>query len=232
MATVVIAPIAIVGLLAACGSTAREAEGEPDASISAAASGASDAAAAGADSAAPVICPERPMSGDDFIPRKVKFVNETDMTFRLSVATADWSCADYSGADNPSALNGLVVAPNPRSPLIVPVRARWNAPNLQVSIQQNNPGSDLPWTSVAKTVWGAGGFYGYAPLQPGTSRIGSYRLQDSNGADVGVLMFTACNHQGDVEYDTWNAIRFWPTDWQQCRDLSGVLDDGLPQTAN
>ena len=220
----VVVPIAAVFVLGACagGTSGRQAEG----------SGAAVASDPQADfvAAAPVTCPERSQSGDDFILRNVKIVNETDATFRLSVSADQWSCDDFSGADNPSRLNGLQVAPNPRSPLIVPVRARWNAPNIPVAVLKNNPGSDLPWTPVARTEWGTGGFYGYVPAQPGTSRIGSYPLKDANGADIGLLLFTAYNHQGQLEEDTWNAIRLWPPDHQMV-DRAGVLDDGLPQSA-
>ncbi|MBU6280185.1 MAG: hypothetical protein KGN78_13170 [Actinomycetales bacterium] len=216
-------PIAALFVLGACaGDTSnRQAEGT---SVPVASAASADSVAA-----APVTCPERSESGDDFMLRKVKIVNETNATFRLSVPADQWSCDDFSGADNPSRLNGLQIAPNPRSPLIVPVRARWLAPNLPVTVLKNNPGSDLPWTPVARTEWGAGGFYGYAPAQPGTSRLGSYPLQDANGSTIGLLIFSAYNHKGELEEDTFNAIRLWPADYQQL-DNAGAQDDVTPQS--
>ena len=224
LGVVVIVPVLAGSLLTACGagSTARQAEGL-----------AASAAPAGVDEAAaePVNCPGRGPSGDDFILRKVKIVNETNNTYRLSVAPDSWSCDQFSSTDNPSLLNGLKIPPNPRSPLIVMVSARWDAPNVPVTVFVNNPGSDLPWVPVAKTEWVAGGFYGYAPAVPGTSRPGPYVLRDAGGADVGMLAFSACNHQGQLEEDTWNAIRLWPVDRRPCTDSAGVLDDGLPEQA-
>ncbi len=216
-------PIAALFVLGACaGDTSnRQAEG----TSAPVASAASDDAVA----AAPVTCPERSESGDDFMLRKVKIVNETNATFRLSVPADQWSCDNFSGADNPSKLNGLQIAPNPRSPLIVTVRARWLAPNLPVTVLKNNPGSDLPWTPVARTEWGAGGFYGYAPIKPGTNQLGSYPLQDANGSTIGLLTFSAYNHKGELEEDTFNAIRLWPADYQQL-DNAGAQDDVTPQS--
>lgn len=231
----VVVPVLLGSLVTACsaGSTgsARQAEGAEGSTTGGAVASASAAPAEVVDGAAasPVTCPERGQSGSDFILRRVKIVNESDKTFRITVAPDSWSCDDFSGADNPSALNGLQLPPNPRSPLIIPVRARWDAPNLPVSVFRNNPGSDLPWLPVGRTQWLAGGFNGYAPAQPGTSRLGSYDLRDSDGGEVGMLTFSACNHLGELEEDTWNAIRLWPVDHRPCSDAAGVLDDGLPQ---
>ena len=158
--------------------------------------------------------------------RRVKIVNETDFSVRLRVPNSAWSCDDFSGTDNPSQLNGLVIDPNPRTPLIVTVSARWNAPNVPVGIQGRTGAPDLPWVALAAAEWGAGGFYGYAPVSPGSKTLGAYPLVEPTGTDRGLHKISACNHQGQEERDTFNAIRFWPTGWKQCDPSASVSVDG------
>jgi hypothetical protein len=65
----------------------------------------------------------------------VSVINETDFAIKLQISDSDWSCDDYSGTDNPSALNGLVIPPNFGStPLQIKVAAKWKSPWVKFGI--------------------------------------------------------------------------------------------------
>jgi len=190
----ILVPVAAISLLAACGgSTARQAESAAALDVSTAA----------------VTCPDRG-DDEDFIEHDVRFVNETATTFKLSVPPTSWSCDDYSGAANPSQLNGLVIAPNQGAPTSIPVNARTGAPNIPVAVLKNSPGSDLPWTPVAQTQWAVGQWSGYLPTE-------NYVLRNANGSDIGLLLWSQCSHDGQYDPDN-SGVRFWPTDWKNCQE--------------
>ena len=194
------AALIVVALLSGCvGSTARQAEIAPS---------------SGVDSAVPVTCPDRG-DDEDFIEHDVRFVNETSITFRLSIAPTSWTCDDYSGADNPSRLNGVVIGPNQSAPMVIPVNARDGAASIPVSVFKSNPGSDLPWTPVSQTEWAVGQWFGYLPDR-------NYSLRDSNGTDIGLLLWSQCSHDGRYDPDH-SGVRFWPTGWKSC---AGNARDG------
>ncbi|MFM8351248.1 MAG: hypothetical protein ACKN9D_09270 [Actinomycetales bacterium] len=56
------------------------------------------------------------------------------------------------------------------------------------------------------------------------SRRRLYPLQDANGSVIGLLTDTACSHEGEIEEDTFNAIRLWPADYKQC-DTTAAQND-------
>ncbi|MCF8540661.1 MAG: hypothetical protein K9H50_02745 [Aurantimicrobium sp.] len=160
-----------------------------------------------------VTCPTRAQSNDDFIVRKLSVINETDFAIKLQISDSDWSCDDYSGTDNPSALNGVVIPPNFGStPVQIKVAAKWNSPGVKFGILGKLGSPDVPWISIGNGLLRAGGIYGYLPC-PKETDIGKdcvIPLVDKTGVNHGKFLFSGYDHTGNEDEKYFNALRFYP----------------------
>jgi hypothetical protein len=160
-----------------------------------------------------VTCPTRPQSGSDFTVRKVSVINETDFAVKLQISDSDWSCDDYSGTDNPSALNGVVIPPNFGStPLQVKVAAKWKSPWVKFGILGKLGSPDVPWIGIGNGLLLPGSYDGYLPC-PKETNLGIecvIPLVDKTGVGHGTLKFTAYDHTGNVDDKYFNSLRFYP----------------------
>jgi hypothetical protein len=160
-----------------------------------------------------VTCPTRPEADSDFTVRKMTVINETDFAIKLQINESDWSCDDYSGTDNPSALNGVVIPPNLGStPLQIKVAAKFKTPFVRFGILGKLGSPDVPWISIGNGVLRAGGMYGYLPC-PKETDIGKdcvIPLVDKTGVDHGTFLFSGYDHTGNVDDKYFNALRFFP----------------------
>jgi hypothetical protein len=160
-----------------------------------------------------VTCPTRAQSGSDFTVRKMSVFNETEFPIKLQISDSDWSCDDYSGTDNPSALNGVVIPPNFGStPLQIKVAAKFKSPFVRFGILGQIGSSDVPWISIGNGVLHAGGIYGYLPCPKETNmgRECVIPLVDKTGVNHGKFLFSGYDHTGNEDDKYFNALRFFP----------------------
>jgi len=160
-----------------------------------------------------VTCPTRAQSGTDFIVRKLSVINETDFAIKLQISDSDWSCDDYSGTDNPSALNGVVIPPNFGStPLQIKVAAKWNSPFVKFGILGKLGSPDVPWISIGNGLLMAGSFNGYLPCPKETNmgRECVIPLVDKTGVNHGKFLFSGYDHTGNEDDKYFNSLRFYP----------------------
>jgi hypothetical protein len=160
-----------------------------------------------------VTCPTRAQSGSDFTVRKMSVFNETDFAIKLQINDSDWSCDDYSGTDNPSALNGVVIPPNFGStPLQIKVAAKFKSPFVRFGILGQLGSSDVPWISIGNGVLRAGGIYGYLPCPKETDNGSEcvIPLVDKTGVDHGTFLFSGYDHTGNEDDKYFNSLRFYP----------------------
>jgi hypothetical protein len=160
-----------------------------------------------------VTCPTRAQSNDDFIVRKLSVINETDFAIKLQISDSDWSCDDYSGTDNPSALNGVVIPPNFGStPVQIKVAAKWNSPWVKFGILGKLGSPDVPWISIGNGLLRAGGIYGYLPCpkEPDIGKDCVIPLVDKTGVNHGKFLFSGYDHTGNEDEKYFNALRFYP----------------------
>ena len=161
-----------------------------------------------------VTCPTRAQSGSDFTVRKMSVFNETEFPIKLQISDSDWSCDDYSGTDNPSALNGLVIPPNFGStPLQIKVAAKFTSPFVRFGILGQIGSSDVPWISIGNGALRAGGIYGYLPCPKETDNGSEcvIPLVDKTGVDHGTFLFSGYDHTGNEDDKYFNALRFYPS---------------------
>ena len=161
-----------------------------------------------------VTCPTRAQSDSDFITRKVSVINETDFPIKLQINDNDWSCDNFSGTDNPSALNGVVIPPNFGStPLTVKVTAKWKAPFTPFGVLGKLGSPDVPWVSLGNGTLMTGSFDGYLPC-PRETNIGAecvVQLVDKSSVNHGTFLFSGYDHTGEVDDKYFNSLRFFPT---------------------
>jgi hypothetical protein len=139
--------------------------------------------------------------------------NETDFAIKLQISDSDWSCDDYSGTDNPSALNGVVIPPNFGStPLQIKVAAKFKSPFVRFGILGQIGSSDVPWISIGNGVLRAGGIYGYLPCPKETDKGSEcvIPLVDKTGVNHGTFLYSGYDHTGIEDDKYFNALRFFP----------------------
>lgn len=160
-----------------------------------------------------VTCPTRAQSDDDFIVRKVSVINETDFAIKLQISDSDWSCDDYSGTDNPSALNGLIIPPNFGStPVQIKVAAKWKSPWVKFGILGKLGSPDVPWISIGNGLLWPGSFDGYRPCPKQTDKGSEcvIPLVDKTGVNHGKFLFSDSDHTGNEDEKYFNSLRFYP----------------------
>lgn len=195
---VAIAFVAIAGLVACSTTEVREA--------APATSGVTEPAQSAA-----VVCPELDKSQSETNRRKVTLINETSFDVKLKVDNDSWSCSDYSGKDNPSQFNNLVVSPNFGStPVQFVVTVKLSAPDFTMGVQGKIGSPDLPWISLASTAFTCGGYWGCTPVK-GTT-LAKVPLTTKTGDRFGWFLLSSSDHTGETDDKYFNSLRFFSMD--------------------
>ena len=160
---------------------------------------------------AAVVCPELDKFKSETNRRKVTLINETSFDVKLKVDNDSWSCSDYSGKDNPSQFNNLVISPNFGStPVQFEVTVKLSAPAFTMGVQGKVGSSDLPWVSLASTGFRCGGLWSCFPVEGGT--FAQVPLTTKTGDRLGWFLFAGYDHTGDIDDLYFNSLRFYSMD--------------------
>lgn len=158
-----------------------------------------------------VICPELDRSQSETMQRKVTLINETSIDVKLKVDNDSWNCSDYSGKDNPSQFNNLVISPNFGStPIQFVVIVKLSAPAFTMGVQGKVGSPDLPWVSLASTGFRCGGLWGCSPIQG--NALAKVPLTTKTGDRFGWFLLSSSNHTGETDDKYFNSLRFFAMD--------------------